>query len=145
MTEIIKRRFVLLLITVFLLSGCQLISDKSNFLKVGGTKLKVEYAITEMEQVRGLAGRDNLCPDCGMFFVFTDYQFRDFWMQGMKFPLDIIWLKDNQIVAINENVPIEDSNGPTVISSPSMVNQVLEVNSGWCQKNNIKVGEHLTK
>src|SRR6266550_6083274 len=66
----------------------------------------VEIANTTVEQQQGLSGRNSLPQDQGMLFVFKKADLYAFWMKGMKFPLDMIFIKDNKIVSISQNVPV---------------------------------------
>jgi uncharacterized membrane protein (UPF0127 family) len=72
-----------------------------------------------------------------------------FWMKDMKFNLDFIWIAQNpstgsgQVVGITPNAPKPNSPSDPLpdFYPPEPVNQVLEVNAGWTQKNNISVGD----
>ncbi len=116
-------------------------------LAINGQVLKVEVADTQNKRSKGLGGREAIATDSGMLFIFDTEKVYSFWMKGLKFPLDIIWIKDNVIVDIIENVPppLEgqtDSNLP--IYQPSVVvDSVLEVNAGIVDKLNIKVGDKI--
>jgi uncharacterized membrane protein (UPF0127 family) len=81
----------------------------------------------------------------GMLFVFSTSQVRTFWMKDMNFPLDFIWINQNQVVKIDENVPapINKLDPPQVILSDKPVNQVLEVNAGFVSKNHISIGDKV--
>ena len=50
---------------------------------------------TGLRNPNGLAFR----PGTGMLFVFPDASPRSFWMKGMRFCLDIIWIEDGIIAA----------------------------------------------
>src|SRR3989338_662243 len=63
-----------------------------------GVNLIVELAVTPAQRERGLSGRDRLEPRSGMLFVFEDDGVRGFWMKGMTFPIDIIWIDDERVV-----------------------------------------------
>lgn len=67
-----------------------------------------------------------------------------FWMKNIQFPLDIIWIgRNKKIVDIYPGaLPCEDiCKGITPAAAAKFV---LEVNSGFAEKNNIKVGDVLT-
>ena len=129
---------------MLLASGCYKKSSEQAFtLDINGHVLKVETADEPGEMVQGLSGRPGLCADCGMLFQYSDYQIRNFWMNKMNFPLDIIWLKDNVIVGIAADVPILTDGEITRLSSPEAVNRVLEVNAGWVAQNGVKVGDEV--
>jgi len=119
---------------------------KSDFgkgvVKINGKSIKVETALTAETQYQGLQGRNSLPADQGMLFVFKDKRYHEFWMQGMKFPIDIIWINDSKIIEITKNAPVPtNSNSPAIFTPPSEVNYVLEVNAGYTEKNNIKIGD----
>jgi len=119
---------------------------KSDFgkgvVKINGKSIKVDVALTAETQYQGMQGRNSLAADYGMLFVFKDKRYHEFWMQGMKFPIDIIWLDDNKIIGFSENLPVPaDLNNIPVYNSPSEVNYVLEVKTGFVKENNLKVGD----
>ena len=58
----------------------------------------VEIATTSAQQQQGLSGRNSLPQNQGMLFIFKTAGRYAFWMKGMKFPLDIIFINNNKIV-----------------------------------------------
>ena len=62
---------------------------------VGGVPLTVELAIEPADKARGLGYRDGLAPGAGMLFIFDSSAQRSFWMKGMRFCLDIVWIEDS--------------------------------------------------
>jgi uncharacterized membrane protein (UPF0127 family) len=79
-----------------------------------------------------------------MLFVFDGPQTQTFWMHGMLFPIDIIWILDDMVVGVTENAPIPTSQFETpTFSSPSPINRVLEVAAGTALKNGIVVGSKV--
>lgn len=111
--------------------------------KIKSKIIKVEIADEFKEQIQGLSDRKNLCPECGMLFIFNNKQERTFWMKNMNFPIDIIWLNDKIITNISHNLPPEGDKPENLYKSSSNVNYVLEVNSGFSEKNNIKTGDRV--
>lgn len=87
----------------------------------------VEVADTQRTQARGLGGRASLCESCGMLFLFEQPGARAFWMKGMQFPLDIVWLLDGTVVYIERHVSADSE---LVYRPGVLANQVLEVNAG---------------
>ena len=63
------------------------------------------------EQINGLSGVGKLCRDCGMLFVFGKPKIQSFWMYGMKFPLDFVFIRDSRVVEVVENVQVNDDSG----------------------------------
>jgi len=109
---------------------------------INGQTISVEVAKTPEQQEFGLKGREKLNDGQGMLFVFKDKRYYNFWMDGMKIPIDIIWLDGNKIIEISKNVPVPtDTNNPAIFTPPSEVNYVLEVSAGYSDKKNIKIGD----
>lgn len=115
-------------------------------IKIGSTNITVTVADTENGRVKGLTGLDHMPADQGMLFVFEAKNVvPSFWMKGMKFPLDFIWIKGGQVAQIDANVPVPSTDtldsGIKVYIPNSPVDYVLEVNAGFSGTNNIKVGD----
>lgn len=116
---------------------------------VNQKEISVIVVKTDKDREKGLSGTTSLDTNTGMLFVFENpTKAQAFWMKGMLIPIDIIWIKDGKIVKIDKNVPIPDSktsddNLPRY-SAGVPVNYVLEVNSGYSDKNSIKVGDDVT-
>lgn len=137
------RKFIAALVALIILSGCSF-TQKTEIasLKINNAEFQVEIAQTAGQMKRGLSGRDSLCSNCGMLFVYSDYQVRHFWMKGMNFPLDFIWISGKEIVGLAQNVPITDESGAVkTLNSFRPVNRVLEVPAGWISQNSVKIGD----
>lgn len=109
--------------------------------------VNVEVADNAEMRAKGLGGRELLEWESGMLFVFSESVKPRFWMKGMKFPIDIIWISGDRIVDILSQVPpaLPDTAdealpkyGPVV-----SVDKALEVNSGFAQKQQIRVGDKV--
>lgn len=118
--------------------------DVGPYVKIGDLKIPLEIAQTANEVQKGLSGRESLGPDKGMLFIFNKPDYYRFWMPNMNFPIDIIWISQNTIVGIHKNVSRQfDPANPKFYTPPQPVNRVLEVNAGFAQKNNFKVGDEI--
>lgn len=144
-------KFNIFLITIFLLASVGLwFTQGSDWpetkIKLGGEKLHVLVAKTNYQQKKGLGGREELTPYDGMLFRFyPDYEV-PMVMRDMQFPIDIIWLQNNKVVDIEQNVqPEPDKSEPelTVYKPDQESDMVLEVSAGWVKKNKIKEGDKL--
>lgn len=114
---------------------------------INNGKLKVEVVNTQAKRGKGLSDRQSLGQDEGMLFVFEKVDKYPFWMKGLKFPLDFIWIRDNKVVDILENVPPpspgqKDESLPIYLPKEP-VDKVLEVNTGTVARLNIKVGDEV--
>jgi uncharacterized membrane protein (UPF0127 family) len=125
-------------LTIFLLSQFR----NFKIISLNSQPIIVELAVTPNQWKTGLSKRSNLCPDCGMLFIFPDKQKRSFWMNKMNFPLDIIWFSDNEVVGISSNLPAPKSGEePIIAESPKKVNFVLEINANQSVKFGLKIGQ----
>lgn len=90
--------------------------------------IKLEIAETPEKRALGLSGREALARGSGMLFVFPESGLHGFWMKGMKFPIDIVWLSENyEILGIERNISPETY--PKVFYPPSPAKYVLELNA----------------
>lgn len=115
--------------------------------QINGSKLNVEIADTQAKRSKGLGERESLASDSGMLFIFPEPSKYSFWMKGLSFPLDFVWIKGDKVVSILQNVPPPDPNQPDsslpVYQPNEEVDKVLEVGAGVIQRLNIKVGDTL--
>lgn len=110
---------------------------------IGGKTLDLSIAATEQSMAVGLSNRTSLPQDEGMLFMFTTPTTPAFWMKGMKFPIDIVWIKDTTIVSISASLPVPDSTNYPTYSPKSEINRALEINSGWAAAHNVKAGDKV--
>jgi len=114
-------------------------------IKIGSKEINVEIADSLYEKEKGLSGKDFILDNEGMIFVFPQKTYPFFWMKGMKFPLDIIWISNNKIVQIDENIPspnkIQKESDLPLYRPSEAVDYVLEVNAGFSKKYSIKKGD----
>ena len=115
-------------------------------LKIGNSYIEIETANTPDEKELGLGNRINLNENAGMLFDFSSYPSTPtFWMKNMKFDLDIIWIQKNSIIQITKNIPApknEADDLPTY-KPDAPVEYVLELNSGYAEKHNLKPGDQI--
>lgn len=114
---------------------------------IGDNKIKVEIADTKEKRSKGLGGRESLASDSGMLFIFDKPDKYPFWMKGLKFPLDFIYIRDDRVVDLIPNVmpPAENQKDVDLpIYLPHQeVDKVLEVLGGTIDKLNIKIGDKV--
>ena len=115
-------------------------------LTIANHTFAVEVATSSAEQQKGLSGREKLPDDQGMLFVFKKADKYPFWMEKMKFPLDIIYIKDNKIVSITHSAAIlkKGDNNPPIYLSDEPFTQAVEINSGLAKKYGFKKNDAVT-
>lgn len=108
-------------------------------------KLQLLLAKTPQQQQIGLSEHKSLPKDQGMLFIFAQADYHPFWMKNMKFPIDILFIKDKKIVTIHENAqpaPSTDQN-PPLYRPGEPAEKVLEINAGLSKEYEIKVGDEV--
>ncbi len=109
---------------------------------INGKIFEAEVADTLPKKAKGLSWRKTLKEGKGMLFLFKRPGKHSFWMVGMNFPLDIIWISGNKVVDISKNVQPPKSGGlPAVVSPLAKVDRVLEISAGSAEKFDIKIGD----
>jgi uncharacterized membrane protein (UPF0127 family) len=116
---------------------------------VGGASFEAEVSETTGERILGLGERDSLAADTGMLFVFNAEGEHGFWMKGMRFPLDFVWISaDRQVVALTENVqpqePGTEDGELELFDEDTETQYVLEVNAGAVAQSDIALGDPVT-
>lgn len=107
-------------------------------------EILVEIVNTQAKMEKGLSGRSFLPEKQGMLFIFEKPDFYGFWMKGMEFGLDFIWILGDEVVEITENIKPEDFPPPKSLIPTQKVDKVLEVNDGFAAKFKIKVGDKIS-
>lgn len=153
-----KKKFILLLILLITLSISlgfllyklttkKIVNSEQNNpqlpqLTIGSCTFNVDLATTEAQKMQGLSGREKMAKDSGMLFVYDSPQAFMFWMKDMKFPLDFVWIKDDTVVDLHENVPYPlDQSNIARVYPKEPINKVLEINAGKIKECGIKTGE----
>ena len=100
--------------------------------------INVEVVSRKEDTARGLSGRDSLALGQGMLFVFSGDGIYNFWMKGMKFPLDIIWIGyDGQVKDVMANLPACAADPCPVYVPSEKARYVLEIPAGFAAAHGI--------
>ena len=114
---------------------------------VEGFTFTVDVADTPAARSLGLGFRDSLEHDRGMWFDMGGIGTASFWMRGMRFPIDIVWISDDLVVTgVAERLPFPetpDSPLPTY-SSIVPIRYVLEINAGLADELGIGEGSAVS-
>jgi uncharacterized membrane protein (UPF0127 family) len=132
---------ILLIIAGFLIWRLFFYIPSSNTIniKIANIDYKIELAKTISQKTKGLSGRETLCKNCGMLFIFGYETELPFWMKDTLIPLDMIWLnKDGKIVDIKTAT---ETNSTKIYQNQTKAQYVLELNANDSQKLNLKIGD----
>lgn len=137
---------------VFLLNGGKLSfgtssGKPSHTVVIKGHTFSVFIQESDADKEKGLSGRQSLPQDEGMLFPFGQPNYYAFWMKDMKFPIDILYIRDSTIVTIYSNVPQpKNSQVPLTIYRPLQpADTVLEINAGLSNTYGFKIGDKVTE
>lgn len=126
-----RRMLLVAFLVASVATGCAPSPPTFAAVRIGPTpvEFRVEVARTAEQQRDGLSGRDELSAGTGMLFRFGSRSEQQVWMAGMKFPLDIAWIADGKVVAIDTLTACTetDQNACPRWTSPSPVDALLEV------------------
>jgi len=112
----------------------------------GGLTIDAEVVRSAAGRAQGLGERDSLAADEGMLFVFDEERVVSFWMRGMRFPLDFIWIsRDGRVVDLTGDVPPPAPGAPDAelprYAPGAPVLYTLEVNAGVIDQAGVEVGD----
>lgn len=136
-----------LILAIFLIGlGLWQNSKKSPTAKINNHEFKLQIAKTAKEKEIGLSKYESLSKDLGMLFSFEKADYYSFWMKQMKFPIDIIYIKDGKIVTIYRSVqsPKSENESLSIYKPKEPSNMILEINAGLSSKYKFKEGDKVS-
>ncbi len=96
-------------------------------------------------RTKGLMNELMLPKDEGMLFVFPFEMKPEFWMKNMNFPLDIIFINDEDIIVyLVKNVPVCREKKCPNYKTTRPASKVLEINAGLSKALGIHVGDKVS-
>ena len=109
--------------------------------------IPIEVASTAAQTSRGLGFRDSLDADAGMIFDMHGERDPGFWMRGMRFPLDMVWIDTGKrVIGVTRDIQPQ-SGAPdsdlVLYHPPAPVGYVLELNAGAAERLGIGEGTAL--
>lgn len=114
---------------------------------INGVAITVELADTPEKRRQGLGGRETLASNSGVLFLFEDLDKHAFWMKGLKFPLDFIWIREKRVVDIIKNAappsPNQKDEDLPIYLPAVPIDKVLEVPAGFVDSAGVKIGDMI--
>jgi len=105
--------------------------------RIADRPIELEVAKTVEQQAMGLMYRTSLPDDRGMLFEFKPAQLVNFWMKNCKISLDMIFLRNGVVEAIELSAPCP-TYGPD-----TAVDRVIELRGGRAAELGVKVGDRI--
>lgn len=121
-------------------------TPKTATLLLAGHRFYIGIADTMLLRNKGLSDRPSLEENAGMLFRFGSPGMYGFWMKGMRFPLDFVWIRDNRIIGTTQNVDPQIGTSILKLTSyypPNPADSVLEIHAGLVKKYGIAVGDSV--
>jgi uncharacterized protein len=106
---------------------------------LGNQTIRAVVAETDASRREGLLGWSQITEEKGMLLDFAMEGQSAIHMQGMKFPIDAVWIDANGLIKLI----YEDITPNSGLIYPSMFpcRYCLEIKSGFCKKYGIKIGQ----
>ena len=125
-----------------------IVLDGEPTVSIGNVTFNVEVAHIPELRVRGLSGREGIADDSGMLFVFDSGRTTEFWMRGMSFPLDFVWIGDDCTVVDLHKYVREPLPGTVDADLEHYASRVpakynLEIAAGTVTQRGISVGDRV--
>lgn len=133
---------ITMLATALILRGINYYT-KNGKVEINGKVFVAEIVKTPWEQEQGLSGRKSLSENKAMLFVFPKEDYYHFWMKGMKFSIDILWINQGKIVDIKEKAPVPATQYLEQYRPDAPAKYVLEIGAGLAEKYGFKVGDSV--
>lgn len=103
-------------------------------------KISCDVAYTEMQKREGLQSTPNLSPSKGLYFPYSPSSDVTFHQGSVNYPLDIIFVRNDQVVKIQANT----QPGTDERWSCKSCDGVIEVRGGFCKSNNVGLGDFIS-
>ena len=116
---------------------------KKKVVTISNKPFTLDVSDTDNLRELGLSYRTSLAPYTGMLFVFDQPAVNPFWMKGMNFPIDIIWLDENKTVVHIEG-RLDPSTYPREFGPNTPTQWVIELPSGAAESLKLSVGDKLS-
>ena len=117
---------------------------------IGSARFTAVVVDTPELRARGLSGRDALAPDGAMWFDLGIEGPATFWMRGMRFPIDIVWVDAGlRVVHVTREAQapepgLSDADLTRYDAAGLAVRYVLEINAGLADGLGIGPGSLVT-
>jgi uncharacterized membrane protein (UPF0127 family) len=149
------RNFLIMAITLFITGVGIILVTKDGEIKssqllpisakteINNQKIELEVAATKKEQDTGLMYRTSLPNNRGMLFKFKSPQKVSFWMKNCQISLDMIFLRDGVVKAIELSAPPCTADPCPSYEPDTAIDRVIELRGGRATELGVKVGDRI--
>tara|TARA_B100001057_G_scaffold493460_2_gene587913 strand:+ start:225 stop:653 length:429 start_codon:yes stop_codon:yes gene_type:complete len=106
-------------------------------------KIELEIRNNYKDREIGLMNRENLNKNKGMIFIYERIEPINIWMYKTFIPLDIIFIRKNQIRNISKHARPCLKLPCKIYPSLEPIDMVIEINAGLSKELNLKIGDYL--
>lgn len=110
---------------------------------LAGETFELEVAATARQQAIGLMFRPSIPDNQGMLFPFEPPRPVNFWMRNVQVPLDMVFIRQGEIVAIAHSVPPCTTPTCPTYGPDAVVDHVLELRGGRAEELGLSAGDTL--
>jgi uncharacterized protein len=139
-----KKNIVLAMVSLLILVTISFAApekDVNEAIFFADRNIPIEIADSSSERQKGLSDRYSIGEGIeGLLFVFDNPDLHGIWMKDMNFAIDIIWFNEMREIIHWEKQVTPDSY-PSVFRPNSNSLYVLELNAGFVDDNNLKMGD----
>lgn len=139
---------------VLWLTGCGSSTVSADFIQAqipvsfttngGSVTVQAYVADSEAERTQGLGKVESLSAGQGMLFIFPQTTPATFWMKDVEYPIDIIWIRDGEVIGLESAVPPELPATPLAeykhYSPGQPITWVMELPAGEAEHLGITIG-----
>ncbi|MEG4576390.1 DUF192 domain-containing protein [Microcoleus sp. N3A4] len=111
--------------------------------RIADRQIELEVAKTPEQQATGLMYRTSLPDDRGMLFEFKPARWVNFWMKNCQISLDMIFLRDGVVEAIEVSAPPCTADPCPTYGPDTPVDRVIELRGGRAAELGVKVGDRI--
>jgi hypothetical protein len=111
--------------------------------RIADRPIELEVAKTVEQQATGLMYRTSLPDDRGMLFEFKPARGVNFWMKNCKMSLDMIFIRDGVVEAIEVSAPPCTADPCPTYGPDTAVDRVIELRGGRAAELGVKVGDRI--
>lgn len=102
-------------------------------------KVKCEVADTLEKKKQGLQDKEKLNENGGLYFPYEPFTQVSFHQGSVKYPLDLLFICEDKIIQTKENTRV----GGKDRWACEECDGVVEVLGGWCERNEVEVGDRI--